>query len=251
MTKAREIFTHLSDTMASMLPRIKSLSPAMMGGLATGLLLLMFALRCIYVYCSKKQSANGGKSLPASAIRCDPDGVIAIDVVVLPPPSVEEKVNAVNKMLVDECKSFALDDTHKAHMTVVQTYIRERDLHAVLKEVEAVLNDLFQNIVPQRPITVQELVLGPNFDGSHVPNYAAVNDGPVHDFHMEVSRRLRKYRMWPVIPNVVRSSTVVGEASASLLSLLLPNRMSRLLLSNGRFLAYVELFKCNLILFTV
>ena len=65
----------------------------------------------------------------------------AIDVLLLPDPTMIERAKAANARLRESNpQGFALDATHHPHITLLQSYVRTNDLDAVYTEVERVLN---------------------------------------------------------------------------------------------------------------
>lgn len=67
------------------------------------------------------------------------DGLIAIDVLLLPDATMVARVKALNRRLLRESPGgFALDATHVPHMTLLQCYVQRADLPAVATAVAAV-----------------------------------------------------------------------------------------------------------------
>lgn len=74
-----------------------------------------------------------------SRVAAAADGLIAIDVLLLPDATMVRRVEAINQQLLqDSAGGFALDATHAPHMTLLQCYVRRADLAAVEKAVDAV-----------------------------------------------------------------------------------------------------------------
>ena len=64
----------------------------------------------------------------------------AIDVLLEPDEATRARAGAVNAMLRDDLPSgFALDETHRPHVTVLQRYVRSADLEGVFAAVEDVV----------------------------------------------------------------------------------------------------------------
>ena len=67
---------------------------------------------------------------PAAAAKDDP--LIAIDVLLLPDAAMAARAAAMNARLrTAHPAGYALDETHAAHITLVQRYVRESDLPAI------------------------------------------------------------------------------------------------------------------------
>ena len=67
------------------------------------------------------------------------DNLVAIDVLLRPDAAMAAKAKALNARLrADLPIGFALDATHVPHITVLQCYVRARDLRAVERAVDAV-----------------------------------------------------------------------------------------------------------------
>lgn len=68
--------------------------------------------------------------------------LIAIDIAILPPDEVAARAQAVNQALLAQAgdpNGLRLDDTHLAHVTLVQLFIRKSNLSAMLDRVSDVL----------------------------------------------------------------------------------------------------------------
>ncbi len=77
------------------------------------------------------------------------DQLIAIDVLLEPDATMVEKAKIVNSQLrVDYPQGYALDASHAAHITLLQRYVRTKDLDAVFAAVDKV-------IVDQKPLDWQ------------------------------------------------------------------------------------------------
>lgn len=75
--------------------------------------------------------------------------LLALDVALLPPPDVRQRVIELNAALpVEGSQGLQLDDDHRPHVTLTQAYIRAEELHAALDRVNAVLRGM-------RPLTVE------------------------------------------------------------------------------------------------
>lgn len=80
----------------------------------------------------------GDSNVTAAA---DAQGLIAIDVLLLPDATMTTRVMAINRLLLRDLPwGFALDATHVPHITLLQCYVRADDLGKVGAAVEAVLH---------------------------------------------------------------------------------------------------------------
>lgn len=71
------------------------------------------------------------------------DRVVAIDVLLEPDAKMVEKAQSANAALRKNYpRGYALDSAHRAHITLVQRYVREKDLPAVETAVAKVLSDV-------------------------------------------------------------------------------------------------------------
>ena len=67
--------------------------------------------------------------------------MIAIDVLLEPDPATQARARRTNAALrADHPTGFAFDATHLPHVTLVQRYVYERDLDALVRTIEAVAN---------------------------------------------------------------------------------------------------------------
>ncbi len=86
--------------------------------------------------------SDGGGGAPAAST----EGLIAIDVLLLPDATMVHRVKALNHRLLQESSGgFALDATHVPHMTLLQCYVRRADLRAV----EAAVAGVFRAAAPE------------------------------------------------------------------------------------------------------
>ncbi len=95
-------------------------------------LLAMLAFASVFTLQARPQSTtestrqNQGKDMQAS------DKLIAIDVLLQPDQTMISNANAVNARLRENYPAgYALDATHAPHVTLLQRYVREKDLDAV------------------------------------------------------------------------------------------------------------------------
>ena len=67
-------------------------------------------------------------------------GLTAIDILLTPDEATVERAKAVNAVLrADLPSGFALDDTHRPHVTLLQRYVRSDDLDGVFAAVDDVI----------------------------------------------------------------------------------------------------------------
>lgn len=75
------------------------------------------------------------------AVAAAEEGVTAIDVLLLPDETMIEHAKAANARLRENYpQGFALDATHHPHVSLLQRYVRTKDLEAVFGAVERVLD---------------------------------------------------------------------------------------------------------------
>ena len=67
--------------------------------------------------------------------------LVALDVVLLPPRAAAVRLGRLNARLQPPPGGFVLDDTHLPHVTLVQQFVREADLHAVLPTLGRVASE--------------------------------------------------------------------------------------------------------------
>ena len=85
--------------------------------------------------------AIGSTGAQASASPAAPDAIIAIDVLIQPDQAMVAKANAVNAVLRSNYPGgYSLDATHAPHVTLLQRFVRTRDLDAVESAVKKVID---------------------------------------------------------------------------------------------------------------
>lgn len=72
------------------------------------------------------------------------DGVVAIDVLLLPDAAMTERVRELNRVLQYSGAGFAFDATHVPHLTLLQCFVRRPDLPAI----EAAVGGVFRRLPP-------------------------------------------------------------------------------------------------------
>jgi 2'-5' RNA ligase len=84
--------------------------------------------------------AGPSAAQPQPAGRPTADTLIAIDVLLLPDQTMTDKANAINARLRgDYPAGYSLDATHSPHVTLLQRFVRVKDLDAVTAAVANVL----------------------------------------------------------------------------------------------------------------
>ena len=87
----------------------------------------------------RRQAADAGKSRFG---RRAADGLMAINVLLLPDERALERARALNATLrASFAPGFAFDDTHEPHVTALQRYVGAADLGGVLGAIEGVVPD--------------------------------------------------------------------------------------------------------------
>ena len=67
-------------------------------------------------------------------------GIMAVDVALLLPEPVQERVRAINAALwAQEKNGFRFDATHLPHVTLVQHFVRQRNMPALIESIDSVL----------------------------------------------------------------------------------------------------------------
>lgn len=72
------------------------------------------------------------------------DGLVAIDVLLLPNEAMAGRVRDLNRVLQHSGAGFAFDATHVPHLTLLQCYVQRRDLPAI----EVAVNSVFRHVPP-------------------------------------------------------------------------------------------------------
>lgn len=77
---------------------------------------------------------------PVAGVQAQIDPVVAIDIALEPDQGVEDRALATNAELKRNYpKGYALDATHRAHVTILQRYVRTADLEKVYRAASAVI----------------------------------------------------------------------------------------------------------------
>lgn len=93
----------------------------------------------------------GFLTAPAPAVASE--RIIAIDVLVEPDATIIAAAQAVNARLREVYpEGYSLDETHSPHITLVQRYVREKDLERVTAAVAGVVDELDPRTLQMRAV---------------------------------------------------------------------------------------------------
>lgn len=119
--------------------------------------------------------------------------LVAIDVALLPPEDIALAARTMSAALrADQPGGFALDETHLPHITLVQLFVRRRDLPAVYSAIDTVLAGFgsLALIIPEVGVVSE----GPSLDIS----FFVVEPTPdLRRLHEELVAQLRVFAQYP------------------------------------------------------
>src|SRR5205823_11769924 len=103
-------------------------------------ILLNGAMACALVMLVLGTVRATAQTTKPAAAKVDPNAVTAIDILLEPDATMLQHAQAVNDRLLKVFpKGFALDATHRPHITMVQRYVRTADLDEIYTAVGKVL----------------------------------------------------------------------------------------------------------------
>jgi hypothetical protein len=113
------------------------------------------------VYQGNAQSSSPKPENEAAAMQTTTDQLIAIDVLLEPDPAMVERSNAVNARLRGNYPAgYALDATHAPHVTLLQRFVRAKDLNAVTAALTKVFATERPTELPLKAHSIEYVIWG-------------------------------------------------------------------------------------------